>query len=658
LFSFSVFANLDSVSVDEVSGMSLGDLLNLQVQVSSTHGENIFSAPSSTTIIGRRQIEAFNFRSVTDLVNTISGVSVYRTYLKRNVPTVRGILQDHYANKVLLLIDGVPVWNAVTGEGNLDRIPIQEVERVEILKGPASVMYGTNAYTGAINIVLKRSSDFEASVLAGVGTGETYTVGGTSAFRYNDVDIMVGAFSEQQVGEKEYFEGEDSIGGYLNEFVSVRSSTLHATYKSHSFLCNTFSSEESYLGSAPCFSYGAGNPHQIGGSMFHYRFSKKINHHLGTEVGCTFDYTKRTMSRNQVDSIRAGMSGYRASSEAKFLYRPLPIIHSEFGLHYEYRRCNEYRNYHTRTGELVPIYWSGADTLLAGDNNMTGLHTYETSGFGQVQITKNWFSSVIGARYTYNESYESNLSSRLAFVFNLSTKSSIKAIYGESFRSPSFFETDFFYSTVLGNEKLEPEKSKSFELSYSSAYRHFFFQALLYKAYYDNVITREMREVNVGDSIIAMNRYENGQAFSSQGAEIEVRYMSSRTLVLFLQYCFIYGAGGSQNSVRLFENAKYVPAHAFSAGVSKTVGNMGFSVIGNYIGASEGPVSVVESSLELDCSVFYRQKVKEFVLKHALNFNNITDATISYPEYVRHSGLNQVSAGKNLFIGYSLSLTF
>ncbi len=148
--------NKDTTKTNDLYDLSLEQLLNINIQVVSTQGEKIFNSPSTVTVINSDEIIKYNFLTVEEALQTIAGIKTYRTYLKRNLPTARGVLQDNYANKVLILIDGTPIWNAVTGEGNIDRINIKDVERIEILKGPASVLYGTNAYSGAINIVLKK----------------------------------------------------------------------------------------------------------------------------------------------------------------------------------------------------------------------------------------------------------------------------------------------------------------------------------------------------------------------------------------------------------------------------------------------------------------------------------------------------------------------
>src|SRR4051812_47575131 len=159
--------------------MSLEELLGTRIALGSLETETIFNTPSTISVIDRESIERYNFLSLAEALRVLAGFDVGRTHLKREVPTSRGILQEHYSNKVLLMIDNVPAWNAVTGEASLDRIAIEDVERIEVLKGPASVLYGTNAYAGAVNVVL-RLPDGESTVSARGGAGSlgAYGAGG------------------------------------------------------------------------------------------------------------------------------------------------------------------------------------------------------------------------------------------------------------------------------------------------------------------------------------------------------------------------------------------------------------------------------------------------------------------------------------------------
>ena len=126
--------------------LTLDDLLNTTIDVGTGRSTSIYDAPSTVTIIDRDMIEKFHFRTLSDALSTVAGISILRTTSRQEVITARGILQDHYPNKVLFLLDGVPSWNPTTNEmGSLNRVDIADVERVEVLRGPASVVYGTNA---------------------------------------------------------------------------------------------------------------------------------------------------------------------------------------------------------------------------------------------------------------------------------------------------------------------------------------------------------------------------------------------------------------------------------------------------------------------------------------------------------------------------------
>ena len=157
LLNFTEAQTVKSDSTEiEIAFVSLQELLEMGIDIASFKEQTIFNTPSTVSVIDKETIKRFNFNTISEALNTVAGFSVMRTYLKRNLPTSRGILQDHYANKVLVMINNIPTWHAGTGEGSIDRVDIADVERIEVLKGPASVLYGTNAYSGAINIVLKK----------------------------------------------------------------------------------------------------------------------------------------------------------------------------------------------------------------------------------------------------------------------------------------------------------------------------------------------------------------------------------------------------------------------------------------------------------------------------------------------------------------------
>ena len=85
--------------IDELMSLDLEELLNTPIQVSSYGDESILKSNSTVSVISEEQLKAYHYSTLTEAINTVSGISVMRNYMKRNLPTSRGVLQDQYANK-------------------------------------------------------------------------------------------------------------------------------------------------------------------------------------------------------------------------------------------------------------------------------------------------------------------------------------------------------------------------------------------------------------------------------------------------------------------------------------------------------------------------------------------------------------------------------
>lgn len=650
----------DSISTERLMEMSFEELLNLDltISISSSEGDVIFKTPSTISVIDKHTIAQYNFKTISEALMTVSGFTVSRTYLKRNIPTSRGILQDHYANKVLILINGVPSWNTVTGEGSLDRIDINDVERIEILKGPASVLYGTNAYSGAINLVLRNSEQNDAHFIGEVGTGESFRVGGNVIINDGKMKLFAAANSSNETGARQEFTDENNVDGFINEYVETANFTANMQIASHTLFFNTFSSSESYLGVAPSFDAGAGNEHLMRGILFNYEFNREIGEKFNVKIGSNFDYSTRDLSRNQSDDIRSSIKGYRTNAYVNGNYDIFDKLNFEMGGSYEFRNCIEYKNYNTITDSLSTKIWNETDTILPGTNGMSNLYSGEGSVYAQIKGQIGKFTALGGVRYTNNRSFGQNISHRATLVYGLSDKTSMKFIYGESFRLPSFFETNFFYSTVLGNEELEPEESKSFELSYLTSFNKIFIQLLGYYSIYENKIYRHLQNVEINDSVISINKYENGNTFNAKGIELEIKYVNPTYISGFLNYAFIYGSKGDEADSSDHYNFKYIPKHTVSAGFSKSVKAFSVSFLANYSSACKGPFEDIPSWITFDSNISYRKEFEKLVMINTISVKNISNEEILIPEYARRNVLNEMSLGYGRYIGYSIKLLF
>ncbi len=134
--------------------MRLEDLLNVRVVAAASREQRPFDSPRSVSVVTSEDLRRRNYRSTPEALQEVAGVMVQQTNDGGGSPILRGLI----GNQVLLLIDGVRLNNAIYRLGPnqyLNTIDINSIERIEVIRGPGSVLFGSDALGGIINIVTK-----------------------------------------------------------------------------------------------------------------------------------------------------------------------------------------------------------------------------------------------------------------------------------------------------------------------------------------------------------------------------------------------------------------------------------------------------------------------------------------------------------------------
>ena len=135
--------------------------------------KRITDAPGSISVIELEDLQKKDVQTVDDALNTLPGMFVKRTKgLMDSTASVRtrGFCGDQYT---LVLLDGQPLNDAYTGGIEWGSVPVDNIQRIEVVRGAASALYGGNAMGGVINIITKTPKKFEASASGGYGTNAT-----------------------------------------------------------------------------------------------------------------------------------------------------------------------------------------------------------------------------------------------------------------------------------------------------------------------------------------------------------------------------------------------------------------------------------------------------------------------------------------------------
>ncbi len=181
----------DLMSIMDVMGVSSMDeiinvIMNKGVESASKKVENAFDAPISSTVLTREEIESYGATTFEEALRLVPGVIVrektngyYDVHLRGldNIPPRHMLIFSQNKN-TLLMIDGRPVFNYVHGGTLWETLPIgfEDLDRIEVIRGPSSALYGPNAVNGVINLITRDVSDKTSMVSgsASAGTLNTY----------------------------------------------------------------------------------------------------------------------------------------------------------------------------------------------------------------------------------------------------------------------------------------------------------------------------------------------------------------------------------------------------------------------------------------------------------------------------------------------------
>ncbi|MDP2903031.1 MAG: TonB-dependent receptor plug domain-containing protein, partial [Methylovulum sp.] len=207
--SAQVWAN-DS-KVEDLTDLSIEELLNIEVVIASRFGQKTSKSPSSVSVLTARDIRTFGWRTLAEALNAMRGLftSNDRNY---SYLGVRGFLHPNdYNSRVLFMIDGQRMNENIYDGGYMAQefmLDMDLVERIEFIPGSGSSIYGANAFLGLINVVTKTGRAINGVQLAGeAGSFDTYKGRASYGKKLdNGADILFSASHYDSAGvENLYF---------------------------------------------------------------------------------------------------------------------------------------------------------------------------------------------------------------------------------------------------------------------------------------------------------------------------------------------------------------------------------------------------------------------------------------------------------------------
>jgi outer membrane receptor protein involved in Fe transport len=177
------------------------------VTVASRYAQTVRKAPSIVALITADQIRERGYRTVSDALRELPGIYIWKSTEGRDLAAIRGVVSADN-NKLLVLVDGMPWYDGVYTHGFIDDyLPISNIRQIEVIKGPGSAIYGTNAFSGVINVVTFSATDLEGArarwMVGTTGRSDvTATAGGRSRIGLvpTEASVYARVFSQSGTG--------------------------------------------------------------------------------------------------------------------------------------------------------------------------------------------------------------------------------------------------------------------------------------------------------------------------------------------------------------------------------------------------------------------------------------------------------------------------
>ena len=195
------------------------------VSIATGRSQSLQTAPAVASVITAEQIRDTGARDLIDILRLVPGFYLGRTANPFDpVVAVRGF-SSSYNQTVLFMLDGVPQTELVLGDRRttLGKIPLDLIDRVEVIRGPGSALYGADAYSAVVNIITRREVPEQSQLVLGGGTHATRDVRALGGGRWGDVKV---------VGALEY----DETDGYAPFVAADQQTRLDALFGTHASL--------------------------------------------------------------------------------------------------------------------------------------------------------------------------------------------------------------------------------------------------------------------------------------------------------------------------------------------------------------------------------------------------------------------------------------
>ncbi|MEK7990809.1 MAG: TonB-dependent receptor, partial [Thiotrichaceae bacterium] len=548
---FVAIAEDELLSIEDLMTLGLSGLMNVTIETASGTKETLIDAPASMILVTKQEIQQRGYSNIVEVLEDLPGFDVtivngmvYSSSHQRGYRTP-------FTTRTLFMVNGIVDNTLWAHDAMLSRqYPMSNIERIEVLYGPAGAVYGPNAFLGVVNIITDDGSKLDVgeitgSIAASIGSFNSKSVDATIKGKLaDDLSFSISAqqfnsdepdFSDRYGYLSNSLYGSEQIWGQINN-IEHQGEYLDHYYdptKDHGVLADLsykglklgiihWKVKEGY---GPYF---AADRAQNNGfwskdsNQYYAKYKTDLTEDLKSQSLVLYRENRRYgyWAEAEPDGEDASFISYTQWNSAssswlfkqEFEYKFTQDLLLSSGLKYEDKELTKRYD--------IPGYWDSAISSTAEigsgighstdltydippvpgempDYNLTNVR--DIGGYVQAILDRNAWRFNLGLRYDHNSMYGSVINPRVAAIYHYNQDWTFKTLYGKAFQEPAPILLWGGWSDRSANPDLQPEKVQNLEFIAMYHTDNLWQEWSLYASHYTDVIKEEAENAGTRD---------------------------------------------------------------------------------------------------------------------------------------------------------------
>ncbi|WP_455756338.1 TonB-dependent receptor plug domain-containing protein [Sulfurimonas sp.] len=533
--------------------LNLLDDLNNASKIATRTKLNIDETPAVVSVLHAKELKKLGIINLYEALETVPGIEISMGTGGAKQINMRGnksLIRD----KLKLMINGISVNSELSGSSFFYQdMPIELIERIEVIRGPSSALYGSFAHIGAINVITKSSTNQGTLIFANTSSENFNDTGFVHQIKSDSISINLDGFFQKNNNNRSY--------GPYSSISSPTSFTSYEDFTNKSLGTNiNFNDELSFqarwlkLNTQNFYGYGD------------WPINNDPKRLKTTSIISELQYTPK-LSKNSSMDIKAGYKQYEFEGDARYnpypLYTTIPndliakgyyreeIFYSDIALNYTLDNHEFLVGTYLSDSKEAETDYAINNPLVSEELNIPlanikkNISRYQYAFYlHDIYTISDEFTLNIGGRYDHYSDTDSSFAPKVALLYKNSDTDSYKLMYQRSFRAPSWLELYGYTNPYIGNTFLNSETIDTVEFAYS------------HKNSLDNRFTLNLFYSRMKDFI---NRDSNFNLFNdnqirSIGAELEWQIPINESTKLKSNYSLIRIKDNNKNNLPFVAN--------------------------------------------------------------------------------------------------------